>query len=269
MNSRHFFPFLAAMSLIVCGEAPADASLHGPNRISSTALGYDLQYWVYLPKRAEKPLPELYVTDGYAYLEAGGIVDVLEREFDAGRTLPFAVILVDNRDPDFPEKTRRNEEFMCNAHYGRFYLRELMPEVAGLWTGADAATARGMMGVSFGGINGACFAMMLPGVFRLVIMNSPASDEHLEVESALYRERPVNPSGFLVTYGGPRDNRAAAKRFVRVLERKGYDVQVVETDGEHDWRQWRPLLDDGLSAFAKQLGARADSKAGQADAPDE
>lgn len=269
MNSRHILPLLAAVSLLVFDEAPADASLHGPNRISSAVLGYDLQYWVYLPERAEKPLPELYVTDGYDYLEAGGIVDVLEREFVDGRTLPFAVILVDSRDPDFPEKTRRNEEFMCNADYGRFYLRELMPEVAGLWTGADAATARGVMGVSFGGISGACFAMMLPGVFRLVIMNSPASDEHLDVVSALYRERPVNPSGFFVTYGGPRDNRAAAKRFVGVLERKGYDVQVVETNGEHDWRQWRPLLDDGLRAFADRLGDRADSKAGQADAPNE
>lgn len=254
---RMVFPLVLSLSLSLCTPATyAKGALKGPYRIGSESLGYDLQYWVYLPENARKPIPELYVTDGNAYLAAGDLVDVLDSEIETGRIEPFGVIFVDSRDPDYPEASRRNREFMCNVDYAKFYVGELMPEVSRLWTGADPSTVRGMMGVSFGGINSACFGMMLPGVFQLLIMHSPASDAHLDVIDKLYRERPPNPSAFFVSHGGPGDNGEAAEHFVRTLESRGYPVQHVTTDGGHDWDQWRPLLDDSLQAFSAVLEER-------------
>jgi hypothetical protein len=59
--------FLSSVLLLLlawAGPLPAAGTLHGPVRIASDALGYDLQYWVYLPEGATPPLAEVYFTDG-------------------------------------------------------------------------------------------------------------------------------------------------------------------------------------------------------------
>ena len=254
MKFRYLLFALVLLSFACAESVLAEGTLKGPYRIDSRALGYELQYWIYLPERVEKPLPELYVTDGQAFLAAGKLEDVLDDQSNEQGSKPFATILVDSRDPDFTELSRRNREFMCNVDYAKFYVGELMPEVSRLWTGAGPETPRGVMGVSFGAINSACFGMMLPGVFQTVIMLSPGSDKHLEVIDGLYRERPVSPSSFFITNGGPEDNQEAAEQFVQTLRDKGYDVQHVATGGAHEWDDWRPLLDDSLQVFSAQLG---------------
>lgn len=228
----------------------AGGKLEGPVRMHSSVLGYDLQFWVYLPEDDSQPLPELYLTDGQVYLGSGEMKEVLDDEIDNGKLPPIAAIFVDSRDPDYPEETRRNREFMCNADYARFYVGELMPKVSELWTGAGPTTTRGMMGVSFGAINSACFGMMLPGVFQVLIMQSPGSNKHIEVINQLYQDKPRNSSAIFLSHGGPDDNEMAARQFVMTLKEKGYPVEHVSTGGGHDWDNWRPQLGDILSAFA-------------------
>ncbi|MGD8578493.1 MAG: alpha/beta hydrolase-fold protein [Lysobacterales bacterium] len=239
------------MLLAVCaGPAEGKGTLEGPVRIHSAALGYTLQYWIYLPDDYEKPLPELYITDGQTYLSAGGLAEVVDDEIDSGRIVPIAAIFVDSRNPDDVEEARRNKEFMCNVNYGKFFVGELMPEVSRRWTGADKSTRRGLMGVSLGAINTACFGVMLPGVFQTLIMHSPGGSEHLDVINRLYQERPRQPGAFFLSHGSEQDYEAAAVRFVETLREKGYPVREISTSGGHDWENWRPLLDDSLRAFA-------------------
>jgi len=242
--------FLCVLLGAWLSPALANGKLEGPIRISSKVLGYDLQYWIYIPWKARKPIPELYVTDGQVYLGSGNMRDVLDEEIDNGRIAPIAAIFVDSRDPDYPDESRRNKEFMCKADYAKFYLTELMPEISKRWTGGDPSTHRGIMGVSFGGINAACFGMLMPGAFQVLIMQSPASDKHLDVINDIYMEREKNPSAIFLSHGGPQDNEAAARRFVATLKEKEYPVRHISTDGGHDWDNWRPLLDDSLRAFA-------------------
>ena len=106
------------------------------------------------------------------------------------------------------------------------------------------------MGVSFGGINAACFGIMLPDVFQVLIMHSPASAKHLDVVNDLYQERPRHSSSIFLSHGGAEDNAAAAERFVQTLQEKGYPIRVVRTDGGHDWDNWAPLIPESLRAFA-------------------
>ena len=242
--------WLAFILLIWLSPCHGAGTLEGPIRIHSTVLGYDLQYWIYLPENAVKPLPELYITDGQSYLGAGNMVKVLDSEIEDGNIVPISAIFIDSRDPDYPEETRRNSQFMCNARYAKFFVGELMPQISARWTKADSDTWRGLMGVSFGGINAACFGMMMPGVFQVLIMHSPASAEHLDVVNSLYMEKPAHSSAFFVSHGGAEDNAAAAERFVQTLRDKGYPVRLVANDGGHDWDNWAPLIDDSLRAFA-------------------
>lgn len=240
---------LPVLWLALTAVGHAGGTLHGPQRIQSEALGYDLQYWVYLPESGGPGLPELYVTDGQAYLLGGSMVGVLDREISSGRIAPLAVVFVDSRDPDRPEHDRRNEQFMCNAEYGQFFLGELMPEISSRWTKAGPGTRRGLQGVSFGAINAGCFGLMMPGVFELLILNSPAGAEHVDVLRQRYESEPRHPSAVLVSHGGRRDNDAAARRLVGVLQRKGYSTRHLSGAGAHDWENWGELIDDGLRAF--------------------
>ncbi len=250
MKKPLLFIILGLLTAMCCAPAQARGKLEGPIRISSSELGYDLQYWIYLPENARKPLPELYITDGQVYLGSGRMAELLDEEIEKGRIAPMAAIFVDSRDPDYPEESRRNMEFMCKTDYAKFYLSELMPEISRKWTGGDPETHRGIMGVSFGAINAACFGMLMPGAFQVLIMQSPASDKHLDVINNIYQERPKNPSSIFISHGGPQDNEAAARRFVATLKEKGYPVRHLSNDGGHDWDNWRPLLDDSLRAFA-------------------
>lgn len=238
-------------------QAFSGGKLKGPIRITSAKMGYDLQYWIYMPEKARKPLPELYVTDGQIYLQKGDMVELLDREIENGNIAPIAVIFVDSRDPDYLHETRRNNEFMCKVDYAKFFVGELMPEVSRRWTDAGPSTHRGLMGVSFGAINSACFGIMMPGVFQVLIMHSPASDKHVAVVEGLYKERPRHPSAIFLSHGGPEDNAEANKRFVQTLDDKDYPLRYVTTNGGHDWNNWRPLLDDSLRAFA---GLRAEDE---------
>jgi enterochelin esterase-like enzyme len=106
-----------------------------------------------------------------------------------------------------------------------------------------------LAGVSFGAINAACFGVMLPGVFTVLILHSPGSDRHLAAVEELYERNPRQPSAFFLTHGGRHDNDSAARRFVETLRRKGYAVRYETNRGRHDWDNWRPLIDDGLRAF--------------------
>jgi enterochelin esterase-like enzyme len=250
MNKRLFVIFLGLLLTIWFNPALAKGKLKGPFRISSHALGYDLQYWVYLPKKAKKPLPELYFTDGQMYISAGHMADVLDEEIENRRIAPIAAIFIDSRDPDFLNETRRNNEFMCKTDYAKFYVGELMPEISKEWTGSDSSTHRGIMGLSFGAINSACFGMLMPGVFQVLIMQSPGSGKHLDVINELYQVRPNNSASVFLSHGGQQDNEAAARRFVATLEEKGYPVRHISNNGGHDWDNWAPLLDDALRAFA-------------------
>jgi enterochelin esterase-like enzyme len=230
-------------------------------RLSSDVLGYELQYWIYLPEGGGRGVSELYFADGHDFLAAGGMVELLDREIASGRIAPLSAIFVDSRNPDGPGKNRRNEQYLCNADFARFFLHELMPAVSAAWTGAGAGTRRGLAGVSFGAINAACFGVMMPGVFDVLILHSPGSDRHIEVVRELYADRPRLPSAFFISHGGRQDNAAAAERFAETLEGKGYPVRRLANDGLHNWAAWRPLLAEGLRAFAgQQAGDRIDGE---------
>ena len=258
-GNRAWIIALGLLALAVALPGAAGGTLEGPVRVSSKALGYELQYWVYLPEGGGRGVPELYFTDGQGFLGPGEMVAVLDREIASGRVAPLAAIFVDSRDPDEPGQNRRNEEFMCNADYARFFLQELMPAVSAIWTSADAGTRRGLAGVSFGAINAACFGVLMPGVFDVLILHSPGSERHIEVVRELYAGRERQPSAFFISHGGRRDNARAAERFAETLERKGYPVRRLADDGLHDWAAWRPLLAEGLRAFAgREPGERVD-----------
>ncbi len=240
---------LVVLSLF-CRQALAEGSLSPNIRIESDFLEYAIQYRVYSPEASgEGMLPTIYITDGQWYLEPGEMVGVLDREIAAKNIRPVMAVFIDSRNPDDLAENRRNQEFMCNEKYVAFVTRELIPAISASHPVSEDRRHRVIAGVSFGGLNAACFGLMAPDRFGGIGMHSPASDKHLEVLNDLYKDNDRTSVSIFFSVGTQRDNTRAARRFHRTLERKGYEVNYMEVPFGHDWSNWRPLLDDLLATF--------------------
>ena len=240
------------LAYLLSGVALGSAGeLSDNRRIASEYLGYDLQYRVYRPagSGADDELPSLYVTDGHKYLQRGDFVSVLDTAIADGSIDPLVVVFLDSRDPDRLEVDRRNEQFMCNTDFAAFFANELIPAVSKEQPVSDSRDDRVILGLSFGGLNSACFGLMLPNLFSGIAMQSPASAGHVDIVSDLYEEREALPLKMFLSVGTMNDNQAAVKRFRWVLERKDYDLTYRTVREGHNWKNWGPLLDDVLVTF--------------------
>jgi len=101
------------------------------------------------------------------------------------------------------------------------------------------------MGLSFGATNAACFGLFGSDQFSGVAMQSPANHPLPELLPA-FEKAPLLPLRIFLSTGKPDDNTMANRKFHRILEEKGYEMKYVEVRQGHDWKNWRPLLDDAL-----------------------
>ena len=94
------------------------------------SLGYDLQYWVQIPKGypEDQQFPTLYLTDGNSY-KRNGLPETATELMETHKIEPIIIIYVDAVDPDNNRNNRRNSQFLCNPQYVEFYRDELVPEV--------------------------------------------------------------------------------------------------------------------------------------------
>ncbi len=240
--------------LLLPGVAIADSTLTPDIRLSSEALGYDLQYRVYLPDgyEAKENLPVLYVTDGQSYISRGRVPRVLDRLIEDERIEPVIAVFVDPRDPDNLKRNRRNQEFMCNADYLSFFSNELIPTIEEAYPAAPDRESRTILGLSFGGLNSACFGLMGYETFFGIGMQSPANHP---VPNLLpgYEEMPTLPLKIFLSTGNPDDNTQANRKFRNVLRDKEYPLKYIEVKKGHNWDNWKPLIDDVLLYFYESI----------------
>ena len=219
-------------------------------RISSEILGYDLHYRVHVPANLEqkKKLAVLFVTDGQSYIKKGQLPRQLNRLMKSGRIAPVVTVFVDARDPDDSSNNRRNSQFMCNAKYLEFFRRELIPAIESSYPIGHEAADRTILGVSFGGLNAACFGLMGSDVFSGVGMHSPATHPVANLLPA-YEKLDKLPIKVFLTTGVPYDNTIVNRKFRTILRDKGYELKYIEVEEGHNWDNWRPLMDDMLLYF--------------------
>ncbi len=246
---------LTTALLILTVSACANSRLTPDLRLSSEVLGYDLQYRVYLPDdyESKEKLPVLYVTDGPSYIKNGRVPRLLDRLIESEQIEPIIVVFVDPRDPDDLDQNRRSRQFACNADYLKFYSDELILTIEQEYPVATNRDKRSILGVSFGGLNAACFGLMGHEVFSGIGMQSPANHLVSGLLSA-YEKAPTLPLEFFLTTGAPYDNTLAIREFSSLLRDKGYELEYIEVAKERGWENWKPLIDDVLFYFYKRMG---------------
>lgn len=243
-------------------KTSANGVLHDWQRIDSRALAYAVQYRVFMPDgiAAHARLPVLYVTDGEWFLGAGQMQQTLQRLLAAEQIAPLLVVFVDARDPDALSVNRRNQELLCNPAYVTFFRDELLPAVAAQYPVSEAREHTGIAGVSFGGLNAACFGLLLSSRFAHLIMLSPANPQWLEHMAKLYEAAPRHALQMFISVGTGQDNHASVRGFFRRLKQLGYAPSYREVARDHDWNNWRPLLDDVLIWFSAGVHAKPSAK---------
>lgn len=220
-------------------------------RITSKVLDYSLQYRVYTPagmKNTDK-LQTIYLVDGQWYLDTGEMTQVLDKEISAGNIEPVIAVFIDNRNPDNLDENRRNSQFFCNEDYVSFFKQELLPTIDNNYPTSNKRDDRVIQGLSFGGYNAACFGLMAHQEFGGISMQSPANSKMLNSIAARYKQSEKLPVKMFLSFGSIGDNHVAGRKFRDVLVKKGYDLEYKEVKFGHEWKNWKPLLDDALRRF--------------------
>ncbi len=238
------FNLLVLAHLFIAPLAPSHEHV-----IKSKLLGYELKYWVHVPEGYESDkLPVLYVTDGDGYKNSGDLLALSQKMINKGQVNPHIIVLVSAVDPNNSSRNRRNSQFLCNPDYLEFYKKELIPQVEKDYQADDSKDRRGILGLSFGGLNAMYFALNGSDTFRKIGIQSPAPHPCPTIY-ADFSKAPRLPIDIFLSTGTVNDKSTDTRRFKSVLDKNGYDFKYVEVAEGHNWKNWKPLLDDILIYF--------------------
>ncbi len=247
---------LAMLLALVPFVAPSGTARAQPSmvsdaqRIQSDSLTYELQYWVYTPAGYDNldSLPVLYVSDGAWYMETGDMPAVLDSLISAELMEPIIAVFVDPRIPGYEHLSRRNAQFFCNRNYIAFYKHELIPTIDRTYRTRPDRTARTIAGLSFGGLNAACFGLFAHDAIEGIAMQSPATHPVQYIHPA-YADSSRLPLRIFLSSGDRGDNEARTRAFRDILQGKAYPMKYIEVPFGHNWDNWGPLQDDLLLYF--------------------
>ncbi len=251
MTKAIFALFLLLNSSFVASDYVGQLS---PNiTITSSHLGYDVQYRVFIPKHYSEldDLPTIYVTDGQDYIKSGEMPRLMKRLVGQNRMRPAIAVFIDSRDTANLSHNRRNSQFVCNYQYFEFVTTELVNKIDSDYRTSPNAEDRVILGLSLGGLNSACFGLLASDTFTGIAMQSPYT---LPVPDLIgyYEKSERLPLNFFISTGARNDGRRQTRVLQKALEKKGYPIKYREVGGSHDWYNWRPLLDDILVYYFPQ-----------------
>lgn len=243
MTKAIFALFLLLNSSFVASDYVGQLS---PNiTITSSHLGYDVQYRVFIPKHYSEldDLPTIYVTDGQDYIKSGEMPRLMKRLIGQNRMRPAIAVFIDSRDTANLSHNRRNSQFVCNYQYFEFVTKELVNKIDSDYRTSPKAEDRVILGLSLGGLNSACFGLLASDTFTGIAMQSPYTFPVPDL-IGYYEKSERLPLNFFISTGARNDGRRQARVLRKALEKKGYPIKYREVIGSHDWYNWRPLLDD-------------------------
>ena len=182
---------------------------------------------------------------------------------------PVVVLFV-----DYPDGETQNRELSCDAKYGEFLVKELIPAQRDLLHAATDPKLITTGGASMSGLSAACLAFQYPDVFGNVIAQSASfwwsppnasEDEWLTRE---YAKNPKLPVRFFISIGLLESEHAlrgglpsmlhSNRHFRDVLQAKNYTVFYHEINAGHDPLNWQTTLSDLLLAlFSEQQTVRS------------
>ncbi|MEO1438170.1 MAG: alpha/beta hydrolase-fold protein, partial [Bacteroidota bacterium] len=141
----------------------------------------------------------------------------------------------------------RNKLFFCNADFLNFFENTLIPMVERQIGQTFIPAQRGLLGISFGGLNAAYFAAKGHAFKRFGLL-SPITYPCREInQSILFSDR-SNLRLFIST--GTNDAEQYTQELIPLFQSKGHTVQTLQTPGNHDFENWLEQLPKAIRFLA-------------------
>jgi enterochelin esterase-like enzyme len=237
-------------STLIRGAVPG--SLQKDILLTSTTLGYQVSYSIYLPPnyKSNEVYPVMYVTDGYEYLHdrMGNITTTINNLIHLNKIKPLIAVFIDQRAPADRSNNRRMRELAMNEKFLSFVTTELIPMVEKQYTVSTDPAQRAIIGTSMGGLTAAYFAFSKPEVFGLAGIQSPAFWFKPEIYTVC--DNPEHPPvKTFMTTGKINDTEEGARKMKDILAKNTCTYEYREVNQGHSWGNWRDLIDDMLIYF--------------------
>ncbi len=217
--------------------------LSGLFEIKSKLLKKTLSYKVYLPPSQFllKKLPTVYINDGFNYIKAGKVPELLDSLIINKKIEPIAVVFLEPKDLSDNNKNIRNELFWCNPNFAEFFKKELIPVVEKRFPLSKDKNDRTILGLSFGGLAAAYLAKKSK-LFKNVAMQSPAFKGCMDIYP-YYSKTKKDDTNIFLSYGTKNDTQKQDEPMIKILNKKGYNLCVEKIEGGgHTWKVWLPQL---------------------------
>jgi enterochelin esterase-like enzyme len=219
-------------------------------------LGRSLRLRVWSPGEGELPL--LLVHDGPEYAGQAALLDWANAAVEREAVAPFRVALLPPGD--------RNEWYSASAAYGRSLSQRIVPALGDLVPVAGRPVG---MGASLGALAMLQAQRAWPGTFAGLFLQSgsffvPRFDRQESafprygrivrfVRGALRATTHEDPIPVAMTCAGEEENIHNNREMAAALAGQGYEVQLTETPGRHDFPSWRDGLDPHLTRLLATL----------------
>ncbi len=251
-----------------------DAGKIEKHLFASELLKNERPLWVYLPTGfSERPqkYPWLMMLDGGAYLDLG-TPRILDNLIAAQKIPPLMAVFVENH-----AHATRHIESSCNPLFARFLAEELVPWLQASYPLSRRPEQATIGGDSYTALSSMFTAYRYPGVFGNVLSQSapffwfqgmdrepePGEDQEpgwliRRFESSEKLSLRLHISVGALESGFDPHNKAQTsilssnQHMQRVLKAKGYPMQYIETNGGHDFANWRQILPEAILYLANR-----------------
>ena len=223
--------------------------------VDSAVFGDWREIKIYRPARfrESRRYPLLVVHDGFDYLSFANLQAVLDNMIHRLELPPLVAVMTQSGD--------RMNEYAADKKHADFIVRDLVPAMEAILPLVPQASARAIMGASFGAVASLSTAWRHPGFFSKLLLQSgsfvftdvgehdrgPVFDPVVEFVNE-FRKDPGRPADQVFLSCGVYESLIYYNRsLLPLLAETGMQVRFREANDGHNWENWRDRLREGLS----------------------
>lgn len=210
--------------------------------IASEYLATNIEYFFHDANEKIVDKPIYYFTDGKKMMENGTLEQLIILENNK-KIAPAYYVFVSTIDVETKED-KRNDYFFCNAAYLNFFEKELIPTVEQQLKHQIDQKDRGLIGISFGGLNAAFFASK-SNLFQNYGLLSPITYPCPTIATDIVFSKNEGLNLFIST--GQLDAEKYTAPLTQLFQNKGHKVKFLQTGGGHDFENWNAQLETMLN----------------------
>ncbi|MBO6169966.1 MAG: esterase family protein [Bacteroidales bacterium] len=232
---------------------------------------------VYLPPEyyadSLRSYPVLYLLHGargneVSWIERGDAFRLLDslRERDLAEDF---ILVLPNTNNYYSDKDYMNGHalpafrafWLVSGETERYFMQDVVERVDSLYRTVEDKSARAIAGMSSGGLQALHLSANSPGCFDYVALFSPytkptfAAWGHRDVYGRLWpkleRQFETPPAKYNIYIGKKDFFIHHISHFDRRMSRRGFDHNLIVTEGGHRWSNWRSYLADFYTSVFK------------------